>query len=83
MTKLPERLPVLARFLDHLWLEYGLSANTLAAYGADLRILHARTERAARTLERATEIDLLDFLSDSAQLSARTAARRRASTPAH
>ena len=70
---------ILASFLDHLWLEYGLSANTLAAYGADLRILEARLKPAGRTLEQATEIDLLEFLGDSARLSARTAARRLAS----
>ena len=79
MTDFPEAPPLLSRFLDHLWLEYGLSANTLAAYGADLRILHDRTLRAARNLEQATEIDLLEFLGDSAELSARTAARRLAS----
>lgn len=79
MTNLPGVSLLLSRFLDHLWLEYGLSANTLAAYGADLRILHGRTQLAARSLEQATEIDLLEFLSDAAQISARTAARRLAS----
>lgn len=79
MTTRPAGPPILRTFLDHLWLEYGLSANTLAAYGADLRTLDERLKPAGRTLEQATEIDLLEFLGDSARLSARTAARRLAS----
>ena len=31
--------PALQRFLDAVWLERGLSANTLAAYRADLTAL--------------------------------------------
>ena len=50
-------------FTDALWLEEGLSANTLAAYGADLR--HWASWLAAergRGLLEASHADLLDYL---------------------
>jgi len=70
---------LLAQFLDHLWIEYGLSGNTLSAYGADLRLLEARLQAIGLKLEQASEAELLDFLSQSAATSSRTAARRLAS----
>jgi len=52
--------PHLDRFLDALWLEDGLSANTLAAYRRDLQGLAdwLRQEGGGRTLASATEGDL-------------------------
>ena len=70
---------LLLQFLDHLWIEYGLSGNTLSAYGADLRLLEARLQAIGLKLEQASEAELLDFLSQSAATSSRTAARRLAS----
>ncbi|MDH4383681.1 MAG: site-specific tyrosine recombinase XerD [Gammaproteobacteria bacterium] len=70
---------LLAQFLDHLWIEFGLSGNTLSAYGADLRLLEARLQAIGLKLEQASEAELLDFLSQSAATSSRTAARRLAS----
>jgi integrase/recombinase XerD len=70
---------LLVQFLDHLWIEYGLSGNTLSAYGADLRLLEARLQAIGLKLEQASEAELLDFLSQSAATSSRTAARRLAS----
>jgi len=70
---------LLLQFLDHLWIEYGLSGNTLSAYGTDLRLLEARLQVMGLKLEQASEAELLDFLAHSAAGSTRTAARRLAS----
>ncbi len=42
--------PALQRFLDAVWMERGLSANTLAAYRADLTAL-ARWHHCRRTIQ--------------------------------
>jgi integrase/recombinase XerD len=70
---------LLLQFLDHLWIEYGLSGNTLSAYCTDLRLLEARLQVMGLKLEQASEAELLDFLAHSAAGSTRTAARRLAS----
>jgi len=51
------------RFADALWMERGLSANTLAAYQSDLRAFAAwlKAERASG-LVQARRLDLLDYL---------------------
>jgi integrase/recombinase XerD len=56
----PELDPELDRFLDALWLEDGLSANTLAAYRRDLQGLAdwVRLKGSGGTLVSATEDDL-------------------------
>lgn len=65
-------------FADALWMERGLSANTLSAYQSDLRAYCAWLE-ARRTREpmAADRIDLLDYLSDLATqgIKPRSAAR--------
>ena len=54
--------PLIARFLDAVWMERGLSSNTLAAYRADLvalaRWLHARQ----LSLVKTGRADLMDFI---------------------
>ena len=54
--------PLITRFLDAVWMERGLSSNTLAAYRADLvalaRWLHARQLSLAKT----GRADLMDFI---------------------
>jgi integrase/recombinase XerD len=54
--------PLIARFLDAVWMERGLSSNTLAAYRADLvalaRWLHARQ----MSLPKTGRADLMDFI---------------------
>jgi integrase/recombinase XerD len=66
------------RFADLLWLERGVSANTLAAYQADLRLL-ARwaSDRRGAGLAELTRADLLEYLAhlSRAGKTARTAAR--------
>ncbi len=71
--------PLIDAFLDHLWLEYGLGRNTLAAYRGDL--LQLATFLAARgvTTSTASDVDLLAFLAADATHSARTRARRLSS----
>ena len=50
------------RFLDALWLEDGLSANTLAAYRRDLSLYADWLAREhGRSLEQTTETDLLAY----------------------
>ncbi|OUM01028.1 site-specific tyrosine recombinase XerD [Variovorax sp. JS1663] len=75
----PFALPEIDEFIDALWLEDGLSQNTLAAYRRDLvllaRWLHARDGRA---LDAALESDLQAYM--GARLTARgkaTSANRR------
>ncbi|MFT3856528.1 MAG: site-specific tyrosine recombinase XerD [Aquabacterium sp.] len=55
--------PDLDRFLDALWLEDGLSANTLSAYRRDLQGLSdwLRTHAQGRTLVSAAEADLQGY----------------------
>jgi integrase/recombinase XerD len=63
---------VLERFIDALWLEDGLSANTLEAYRSDLARYAAwlndtapggaRAGQASRTLESAGEAELLAYM---------------------
>ena len=61
----PRGDPHLDRFLDALWLEDGLSANTLAAYRRDLQGLAdwLHLHREGRTLVTASEDDLQAYAS--------------------
>jgi len=52
------------RFVDALWMERGLSENTLAAYRNDLAGLAAFLARAGRGLPQAQRADLLGYLSE-------------------
>ncbi|GAC1309799.1 MAG: site-specific tyrosine recombinase XerD [Steroidobacteraceae bacterium] len=54
--------PSLQRFLDAVWVERGLSVNTLAAYKADLTALARWLVERGGTLSRATRIELLGFI---------------------
>jgi integrase/recombinase XerD len=54
--------PALQSFLDAVWLERGLSANTLAAYRADLTALARWLAKHGSALSRATHSDLLGFI---------------------
>jgi integrase/recombinase XerD len=64
------------RFLDSLWVEDGVSDNTLKAYRNDLQSFAAFLARHAITLEAATESEVLGWLSEQTRQSTRTAARR-------
>ena len=54
--------PALQRFLDAVWMERGLSANTLAAYRADLSALGRWLDARDSALLKATRIELLGFI---------------------
>lgn len=47
-----------------MWSEHGLARNTLAAYGADLRLLERWLGKRGKELTEAGKSDLLAFLSD-------------------
>jgi integrase/recombinase XerD len=67
------------QFLQYLTVEKGLSPNTIAAYGADLRWFSDYLKsRGRRRLEEVTRRDLLDFLAAQKQkgLASRSLARR-------
>lgn len=55
---------VIDRFLDALWMERGLRANTLSAYGSDLRALAQWLAGRGRDLLQARRQDLQDYLAD-------------------
>jgi len=57
---------LIERFLDAMWLEQGLSRNTLAAYATDLGVFRRWLRKRGRTLEQASKADLLDFISERA-----------------
>ncbi len=60
---------IIERFLDALWMERGLSQNTLAAYRSDLvKFATWLDNRSARTLEQARREDLLDYLAEQSML---------------
>lgn len=60
------------RFLDALWMERGLSANTLAAYRNDLQRFAAWLDaKRAKVLLRARREDLLAYLADRAATGSR------------
>ena len=50
------------RFVDAIWIEDGLSANTLAAYRADLTALARWLEERDSALLKATREELLGFI---------------------
>lgn len=67
------------QFLDHLWVEYGLSENTVQAYRRDIESLSAYLERKGIGLTDVKDYDLLEYLGAARQLSPRTLARRLSS----
>jgi integrase/recombinase XerD len=49
-------------FLDAIWMERGLAANTLSAYKADLKALAAWLDESGSSLQKATRADLLAYI---------------------
>src|SRR6201994_4814098 len=54
--------PAVSRFLDAVWLERGLSPNTLAAYRADLTALSRWLAERQIPMMKTTRADLQDFI---------------------
>ena len=70
--------PVIDRFLDAVWIEDGLAANTLAAYRRDLELFAAWLAREqAREVVAARESDLLAYAAHRHEGSRATSANRR------
>lgn len=63
--------PSVPRFLDVVWMERGLSANTLAAYRADLLSLQRWLAKRGRTLRSVDRGDLLAFIASKVEGGAR------------
>lgn len=75
----PPLLPLIERFRDALWMERGLSANTLSAYVTDLTLFAHWLARTGSDLVSARRSDVLSFLGATPGTSARTLARRLSS----
>jgi len=69
--------PAAARFLDVVWMERGLSANTLAAYRADLLSLQRWLEPLGICLLAATRADLLSYVAARMNLGAQARSTAR------
>ena len=63
--------PVVARFLDTVWMERGLSSNTLAAYKADLTALSRWLAERGISMSGTSRPDLLEFIAWRVQAGAR------------
>ncbi len=63
--------PSIARFLDAVWMERGLSPNTLAAYRADLTALTRWLEARRVMVGRTTRTDVLAFIATRVAAGAR------------
>ena len=64
-------------FIDALWLEEGLSPNTLAAYRRDLTLYARWLQTQARSLHQTTELDLQTYSSEQHATTKATTANRR------
>jgi integrase/recombinase XerD len=72
-------LATIERFLDALWIEDGLAANTLAAYRRDLTLYAAwlQDDGGGAALEHSSEVDLLSYMAARHKDSRATSANRR------
>ncbi len=59
------------KFLDAIWMERGLSKNTLGAYRADLMTLSRSLAESAKTVDQADKSDLLDFIAQRVESGAK------------
>lgn len=62
---------VIERFIDAVWMERGLSRNTLSAYRTDLTTLARWLAERRRPIEAARRADLLDFIAWRVEAGAR------------
>ena len=68
---------LIAPFIDGLWLEDGLSPNTLAAYRRDLSLFAKWLADQGRALVQASETDILGYFSQRHSVTKATSANRR------
>lgn len=69
--------PVLDTFIDALWLEEGLSKNTLDAYRRDLKLFGASLASTSKSLVNTTEQDIQTYFADQHAVTRATTANRR------
>lgn len=74
-----DKQAIVDQFLDALWLERGLSENTLSAYRSDLYSYAGWLATASRDLLQSRPEDILAYLATLTGKSARTSARRLSS----
>lgn len=74
-----ENLTSIDDFIDALWLEEGLSKNTLAAYRRDLTLLSQWMSQRNRLLEETTESELNGYFAARHGVTKATSANRRLS----
>lgn len=75
----PDSQASIDRFIDALWIEEGLSSNTLAAYRRDLTLYAAwLSESEGKPLDATTETNLLAYAVKRAETKATSANRRLA-----
>ena len=72
-------LDVIEAYIDAVWMERGLSENTLTAYRSDLNLFAAWLGLKGSGLLRARRADVLDFLAGQAGAPPRTISRRLSS----
>jgi integrase/recombinase XerD len=75
VSALPD--PVIDTFIDALWLEEGLSKNTLDAYRRDLKLFGLSLACKSMTLLNTTESDLQAYFADQHAVTRATTANRR------
>lgn len=63
----PDDTPLIEAFIDALWMEQGLSANTLDAYRSDLKGYAQWLKRRGQSLMSAARVDLLGYLAERSQ----------------
>jgi integrase/recombinase XerD len=66
-------------FLEHLWVEYGLSSSTASSYQSDLRQFFKFLSTRRTSPLTAHSSDILSFIGAEERLSARTSSRRLSS----
>ena len=77
MTPTPASIASIDRFIDAIWIEEGLSSNTLAAYRRDLTLYAAwLAEHTGRSLDASAEPDLLAYAVHRADTKATSSNRR-------
>jgi integrase/recombinase XerD len=67
---------LLDAFADTLWLEAGLSKNTLSSYRADLAQFSVWLDARKKTLDRVEPVDIHDYLRDFSRRAKSTSQRR-------
>ncbi len=76
-----QNIQLIDQFLDAVWLESGLSVNTLSAYRADLNKMSKWLGKLKRSMDKVSKSELLDYLAYTVRsgASVRSSARQLSS----